>query len=111
MFSLAAAHQWVANWFLQLGRDTRAGVARQALAGRIYYEAHIAPLLRMQGTFEEFAIDFLKPVGQPLEMIANAAERRDADGKPLSIHMTLTRATDRRRYEKELLGARDLAKV
>src|SRR5690348_7094479 len=81
------------------------------MAGRIYYETHIAPLLRMQGTFEEFAIDVLKANGEPLQMIANAAEQRDPDGKPLSIRLTLIRATDRRRYEQELLGARELAKA
>jgi sigma-B regulation protein RsbU (phosphoserine phosphatase) len=81
------------------------------MAGRIYYETHIAPLLRMQGSFEEFAIDVLKADGQTLQMIANANERRDADGKPLSIRLALIRATDRRRYEQELLGARELAKA
>ena len=29
------------------------------MAGRIYYETHIAPLLRMQGSFNEFAIDMV----------------------------------------------------
>ena len=81
------------------------------MAGRIYYETHIAPLLRMQGSFEEFAIDVLKADGQTLQMIANANERRDGDGKPLSIRLALIRATDRRRYEEELLGARELAKT
>jgi sigma-B regulation protein RsbU (phosphoserine phosphatase) len=27
--------------------------------GRIYYETHIAPLLRMQGFFNEFAIEMV----------------------------------------------------
>ena len=80
-----------------------------SIAGRIYYETHIAPLLRMQGSFEEFAIDVLKSNGEPLPMIGNASERRDADGKPLAIRLALIRATDRRRYEKELLVARELA--
>ena len=31
------------------------------MPGRIYYETHIAPLLRMQGFFNEFAIDMLTP--------------------------------------------------
>ena len=38
--------------------------------------------LRMQGFFKEFAIDMIKADGQPLQMIANANERRDPDGKP-----------------------------
>jgi sigma-B regulation protein RsbU (phosphoserine phosphatase) len=65
----------------------------------------------MQGSFEEFAIDVVKADGQPLQMIANAAERRDPEGKPLSIRVVLIMATDRRRYEQELLGARELARA
>lgn len=81
------------------------------MAGRIYYETHIAPLLRMQGSFDEFAIDVIKADGQRLQMIANATERRDTDGKPLSIRLALIRATDRRRYEQELLRAREAART
>lgn len=81
------------------------------IAGRIYYETHIAPLLRMQGSFEEFAIDVVKADGQPLQMIANANEEQDAEGKPLSIRLALIRATDRRRYEQQLLAARKLAQA
>jgi sigma-B regulation protein RsbU (phosphoserine phosphatase) len=50
------------------------------MAGRIYYETHIAPLLRMQGFFNEFALDFETAAGERLPVIANAAERRDAEG-------------------------------
>ena len=81
------------------------------MPGRIYYETHIAPLLRMQGFFKEFAIDMLTADGEPLQMIANANERRDPDGKLLLIRLALIKATDRRRYEQELLAARELAKT
>jgi phosphoserine phosphatase RsbU/P len=81
------------------------------MAGRIYYETHIAPLLRMQAAFEEFAIDAVGLDGKPMQMIANASERRDAAGKPLSIRLVLIRATDRLRYEQELIGARELARA
>jgi sigma-B regulation protein RsbU (phosphoserine phosphatase) len=79
------------------------------MPGRIYYETHIAPLLRMQGFFNEFAIDVLTAAGDPLQMIANANERRDADGKLLLIRLALIKATDQRLYEQELLAARELA--
>jgi sigma-B regulation protein RsbU (phosphoserine phosphatase) len=79
------------------------------IAGRIYYETHIAPLLRMQGFFHEFAIDVLNVSGEPMQMIANASERRNEEGKPLAIRLALIKATDRRRYEQELLMARELA--
>jgi phosphoserine phosphatase RsbU/P len=81
------------------------------VAGRIYYETHIAPLLRMQGFFNEFAIDIVRTTGEPLQMIANAVEGRDASGKPLFTRLVLIKATDRRRYEHELLQAREMAKI
>jgi sigma-B regulation protein RsbU (phosphoserine phosphatase) len=76
------------------------------MAGRIYYETHIAPLLRMQGFFNEFALDFETAPGERLPVIANAAERRDADGKLLFTALVVIKATDRRRYERQLVNSR-----
>ena len=76
------------------------------MAGRIYYETHIAPLLRMQGFFNEFALDFETAGGERLPVIANAAERRDADGLLLLTAMVVLKATDRRRYERQLVDSR-----
>ena len=76
------------------------------MAGRIYYETHIAPLLRMQGFFNEFALDFETAAGERLPVIANAAERRDADGTVLFTALVVIKATDRRRYERELVDSR-----
>ena len=79
------------------------------MAGRIYYETHIAPLLRMQGFFNEFALDFLTESGERLAVIANAAELRTAEGSLVSTRLVMIRATDRRRYERELIDARTVA--
>jgi sigma-B regulation protein RsbU (phosphoserine phosphatase) len=76
------------------------------MAGRIYYETHIAPLLRMQGFFNEFALDFETAAGERLPVIANAAERRDADGTLLFTALVVIKATDRRRYERQLVESR-----
>ena len=81
------------------------------IAGRIFYETHFAPLLRMQGFFNEVALDFVKKDGRPFPVLVNAAERRDADNKPLFIRLTVFNATDRRKYERELLKARDEMKA
>ncbi|MGY3355127.1 sigma-B regulation protein RsbU (phosphoserine phosphatase) [Bradyrhizobium sp. GM0.4] len=76
------------------------------MAGRIFLETHVAPLLRMQGFFDEFALDLLTKSGARLPAIANARERRtDADAL-LFTRLTIMRATDRRRYERELIDAR-----
>jgi sigma-B regulation protein RsbU (phosphoserine phosphatase) len=76
------------------------------MAGRIYFETHIAPLLRMQGFFNEFALDFETAAGERLPVIANAAERRDADGGLLFTALVVIKAADRRRYERQLVDSR-----
>jgi sigma-B regulation protein RsbU (phosphoserine phosphatase) len=76
------------------------------MAGRIYYETHIAPLLRMQGFFNEFALDFETAAGERLPVIANAAERRDVDGGVLFTAVVVIKATDRRRYERQLVESK-----
>lgn len=81
------------------------------IAGRIFYETHFAPLLRMQGFFNEVALDLVKKDGESFPVLVNAAERTNAEGKPQFIRLTVFNATDRRRYERELLKARDELKV
>jgi sigma-B regulation protein RsbU (phosphoserine phosphatase) len=76
------------------------------IAGRIFYETHVAPLLRMQGFFNEFALDMIREGGEPLPVIVNAVERRSDDGAVLFTRYTIFKAVDRRRYERELLNAR-----
>src|SRR3982750_174794 len=46
------------------------------IAGRIFYETHFAPLLRMQGFFNEVALDLIREGGRPLPVLVNAVERR-----------------------------------
>jgi sigma-B regulation protein RsbU (phosphoserine phosphatase) len=69
------------------------------MAGRIFFETHVSPLLRMQGFFDEFALDLLTNEGRRLPAIANAHERRDKAGALLFTRLTVLRAADRRRYE------------
>jgi phosphoserine phosphatase RsbU/P len=80
------------------------------MAGRMFYETHIAPLLRMQGFFNEVALDLVTASGGRVPVIANAAERRDAKGNAISTRITFLKAVDRRRYEQELLESRDLSR-
>lgn len=76
------------------------------IAGKVYLETHLLPLLRMQGFVNEVALDFVKKDGSPLPILVNAVERKDAEGQVLSIRLTVFNAVDRRRYEKDLLEAR-----
>lgn len=77
------------------------------IAGAIFYETHFAPLLRMQGYFDEVALDIVKPDGDLLPVFANAAEKRTDTGELLFTRITIFRAQERRRYERELVDAQE----
>jgi PAS domain S-box-containing protein len=81
------------------------------IGGRMYYETHLRPLLRMQGFVREIALDLTRADGGQVPIIVHAVERRAAaDPSQLTIvRITAFDATDRRRYERELLRARQEA--
>jgi sigma-B regulation protein RsbU (phosphoserine phosphatase) len=79
--------------------------------GRIGFETHLAPLLRMQGHVNEIALDLLTSDGEKIPTIGNAAEKRDSDGRHLFTRLTLFKAVDRRSYERNLLEARAKAET
>lgn len=75
------------------------------VAGSIFYETHFAPLLRMQGFFHEVALDLVKADGTALPVLANATERRNEADDLLFTRLTIFKAVERRRYERELVEA------
>ena len=75
------------------------------VAGAIFYETHFAPLLRIQGFFEEIALDLVTADGTMMPVLANAVERRVSD-ELVVTRVTLFRAPQRRRHERELVEAR-----
>lgn len=82
-----------------------------SFGGRIAFETHLAPLLRLQGTVNEIALDLLRADGEKIPVIANASERRGADGEHLFTRLTLFKAVDRRSYERSLVAARTTAEL
>lgn len=92
------------------GRDALVGRRRlQDLlpAGdRIFYETHFSPLLRMQGTVREIAVQLVCESGRRLPVLVNSVMTRDAAGAPRLIRTAIFDATERRSYEEELLNAR-----
>ena len=77
-----------------------------SMPGRIYYETHLHPLLAMQGGVSEIAVELVRADGGVLPAMLNAAQRKSAGGEPLLLRFTIFNATERRRYERELLQAR-----
>lgn len=97
----------LAEW---LGRSSESLVGQPfhallGFGGRIGFETHLAPLLRMQGFANELALDLLHADGSKLPMIGNAAEKRSATGEHLFTRFTLFKADDRLSYERGLVAA------
>lgn len=108
---IAKCNQTLLTWTGR-SREELVGSRLSALlsvGSRIYNETHLAPLLRMQGHVSEVALDILSHGGIKLPMLANAAEKRSDEGKLLFTRFTLLEASDRRRYEHDLIAARDHA--
>jgi PAS domain S-box-containing protein len=74
--------------------------------GRIFHETHYAPLLEMQGFAHEIAFDVVCADGTILPVLVNTSQTRDRSGTPTLRRTTVFNATERRRYERELLEAR-----
>lgn len=74
--------------------------------GRIYHETHYAPLLRMQGSVRAIAVELTRADGTRMPVLVNSDLRMDQAGRPLAVRTTVFDATDRKKYETELLAAR-----
>ena len=107
--AIVSANQTFLNW-IGMERNEIVGHRRfqdfLSIGGRIFYETHFAPLLQMQGFVNEIAFDLACADGHPLPVLANTVQKRDAAGRPVVHRITLFNATDRRKYERELLDAR-----
>lgn len=79
--------------------------------GRIYHETHYGPMLRMQGSVREIAVDIVRADGTLLPALINSTLKRDESGMPLAIRTMIFDATERRRYEQELLAERKRAQA
>lgn len=105
------ANRTVSNW-TGFAREELIGLRLRDLlqfSSKIFLETHMLPLLRLQLQVDEIALDFLTKDGAKLPTLANATERRDAEGRHLSTRLILLKAVDRRTYERELVVARDHA--
>jgi PAS domain S-box-containing protein len=74
--------------------------------GKIFYETQFAPLLQMQGRVKEVALDLVCQGREPLPVLVNSSKHDGRDGGPTLIHSAFFDATDRTRYEGDLLLAR-----
>jgi sigma-B regulation protein RsbU (phosphoserine phosphatase) len=82
-----------------------------SFGGKIAFETHLAPLLRLQGFVDELALDLVDTQGSKIPVIANAAERRGGEGEHLFTRLTVFKAVDRRKFERTLIEARSKAEA
>lgn len=78
------------------------------VGGRIYWETHLAPLLRVEGRLDEVALDLNGADGR-LPVLLSAVTHPGSNGSGTVVHVALSSAKERTRYERELLAARRAA--
>jgi sigma-B regulation protein RsbU (phosphoserine phosphatase) len=71
------------------------------MGGRIFYQTHLQPLLRIQGSVAEVKLEIKGADDRVLPMMVNIAEA-PWTGRTL-LHIALFIAEDRHKYERELL--------
>ena len=106
--SIVGANQTFALWTGHKPDDLvgRSFSAILPISGKIFYETHFVPMLRLQAHFDEVALDFVRADGTRMPALVNAVEARDREGRPQQVRLAVFRSTDRRRYERDLLDAR-----
>lgn len=111
--TILIANRTLARWLGHEAAAMKGEPFRKFLnvGGRIFFDTHVAPLLRMQGFFNEFALDMLTSAEERLPAIANAVEVRDSAGQLVVTNLAILKAVDRRKFERELRSARDAAVV
>jgi sigma-B regulation protein RsbU (phosphoserine phosphatase) len=66
-------------------------------------------MLRMQGSSREIALTMVRRDGSRLPVLVNSVLERDVHGEPRVVRHAVFDATERRRYERELMAAKERA--
>jgi len=77
------------------------------MGGKIFHQTHWAPLMRMQGSVAEVKLDLKNASEQPVTLLLNGVRREHADG--VYYELALFGMTDRDKYEREIVEARQRA--
>src|SRR5215210_204847 len=77
------------------------------VAGKIFYQTHLFPLLRLHGAAREIFLLLRSKAGTDVGALANVT-RSEHEGRTVN-HCVLMEVQERRRYEEELLRARQAA--
>jgi signal transduction histidine kinase/CheY-like chemotaxis protein len=78
-------------------------------ASRIFYQTHVFPTIKLQGTVHEVYLSFLDARGEEVPVLLNAV-RRAVDGR-FESHWVVVPMRQRNQYENEILKARSTAEA
>lgn len=79
------------------------------MGGRIFHQTHLAPMLRLRGSVTEVKLDMLHRDGHKVTVLLNGLKREVPEGTVYDLALFGT--TDRDKYERELLNARNFAEA
>ncbi|AVR98900.1 hybrid sensor histidine kinase/response regulator [Pseudoduganella armeniaca] len=79
------------------------------MGAKVFHQTHWLPLLQMQGSIAEVQLDLIHRDGHRIPMLLNAL-RRERDGV-FTDDIGAVVASDRKKYERELLAARQRART
>lgn len=79
--------------------------------GRIHYETHFGPLLRMSGELSGITLDLVALDGTRLPAFLTANVKGGPDGRPILLRITVLDAADRRAFEQELRAQRERIEI
>ncbi|MEO7120961.1 MAG: PAS domain-containing sensor histidine kinase [Ginsengibacter sp.] len=77
--------------------------------GLIHYEMFFRPMMSINGNIKELNYEFVRKNGTTFPALINGNGIMDKDGKLILTNLVLTDITQRNRYEKELLKAKNIA--
>ncbi|MCU1431379.1 MAG: hypothetical protein JWP95_484 [Actinotalea sp.] len=107
------ANQTLLDWVC-LDREQVVGTRRlselMSVGGRIYWETHLSPLLVVEGRVDEVAVELRAQDGR-LPVLMTAVVDGPLDDPAGQVHVSLSSARERSRYERELLAARREAEL
>jgi PAS domain S-box-containing protein len=110
---IVRANETFCNW-LGYRRDELEGSKRfielLPMGARLFHQTHWLPLLQMQGSIAEVQLDVLHREGRRIPMLLNAQRRELPEGSHVDDIGAMV-ATDRKKYERELLDTRQRART
>lgn len=79
------------------------------IGGKIYFETHFFPLIKMQGFIREINFDLVKKDGTYFPALLNVNQIIVGDGSLTVFRASVLDITDRKKYEKVLLEGKEKA--